>query len=153
MQDTRIHIDSEIGKLNAVMVHRPGREIENMTPASAAEVLYDDILNLQLAVREHDQLTGVLGRVAEVYEFEDLLRDTLADVLTLARLNGERSVTLWVNKDLEASVVTVAEDVRQAVEAMQLMQKHAIQGLLVIDHEGRLVGALNFQDLLRAGVV
>jgi arabinose-5-phosphate isomerase len=40
-----------------------------------------------------------------------------------------------------------------AVEAMQLMQKHAIQGLLVIDEAGRLVGALNFQDLLRAGVV
>ena len=40
-----------------------------------------------------------------------------------------------------------------AVEAMQLMQKHAIQGLLVIDHDDRLVGALNFQDLLRAGVV
>jgi CBS domain-containing protein len=33
------------------------------------------------------------------------------------------------------------------------MQKHAIQGLLVIDAEDNLVGALNFQDLLRAGVV
>lgn len=40
-----------------------------------------------------------------------------------------------------------------AMEAMHLMQKHAIQGLLVIDGEGRLVGALNFQDLLKAGVV
>jgi arabinose-5-phosphate isomerase len=40
-----------------------------------------------------------------------------------------------------------------AVEAMHLMQKHAIQGLLVIDEAGDLVGALNFQDLLRAGVV
>ncbi len=40
-----------------------------------------------------------------------------------------------------------------AVEAMHLMQKHAIQGLLVIDGSGELVGALNFQDLLRAGVV
>ena len=78
MQETQIKLDSEIGSLNAVVVHRPGKEIENMTPASAAEVLYDDILNLQLAVREHDQLTGVLGKVAEVYEFEDLLRDTLA---------------------------------------------------------------------------
>jgi len=45
----------------------------------AAEVLYDDILNLQLASREHDQLTGVLRRVADVYEFEDLLRDTMSD--------------------------------------------------------------------------
>ena len=40
-----------------------------------------------------------------------------------------------------------------AVEAVHLMQKHSIQGLLVVDAEGDLVGALNFQDLLRAGVV
>ena len=79
MQETQIRIDSEIGVLNAVMIHRPGREIENMTPSSAADVLYDDILNLQLATREHDQLTGVLRQVAEVHEFEDLLRDTLAN--------------------------------------------------------------------------
>jgi arginine deiminase len=79
MQDIQINIDSEIGALNTVVVHRPGREIENMTPASAAEVLYDDILNMELATREHDQLTGVLRQVADVYEFEDLLRDTLED--------------------------------------------------------------------------
>jgi len=40
-----------------------------------------------------------------------------------------------------------------ATEAAHLMQKHAIQGLLVIDEAGNLVGALNFQDLLQAGVV
>ena len=40
-----------------------------------------------------------------------------------------------------------------AVEAMQKMQSHAIQGLLVTDPDGQLVGALNFQDLLKAGVV
>ena len=40
-----------------------------------------------------------------------------------------------------------------AVEAARMMQDYAIQGLLVIDDEGRLVGALNFQDLLKAGVV
>lgn len=40
-----------------------------------------------------------------------------------------------------------------AAEAANLMARHAIQGLLVIDEAGELVGALNFQDLLRAGVV
>lgn len=40
-----------------------------------------------------------------------------------------------------------------AMEAVQMMQAHAIQGLLVIDDDGQLVGALNFQDLLKAGVV
>ncbi|MDX1459812.1 MAG: KpsF/GutQ family sugar-phosphate isomerase [Xanthomonadales bacterium] len=40
-----------------------------------------------------------------------------------------------------------------AAEAAQLMQKHRIQGLLVTDGRDRLVGVLNFQDLLQAGVV
>ena len=40
-----------------------------------------------------------------------------------------------------------------AAEAVQMMQEHRIQGLLVVDSDGKLVGALNFQDLLRAGVV
>ena len=40
-----------------------------------------------------------------------------------------------------------------AMEAVQMMQEHSIQGLLVIDDDGQLVGALNFQDLLKAGVV
>lgn len=40
-----------------------------------------------------------------------------------------------------------------AIEAVQMMQEYRIQGLLVVDAEGKLQGALNFQDLLSAGVV
>lgn len=40
-----------------------------------------------------------------------------------------------------------------AVEAVHMMQEFKIQGLLVVDESGELVGALNFQDLLSAGVV
>jgi len=40
-----------------------------------------------------------------------------------------------------------------AMEAMQMMQSHSVQGLLVVGRDGNLVGALNFQDLLKAGVV
>lgn len=40
-----------------------------------------------------------------------------------------------------------------AVEAVELLQKHKIQGLLVVDEQSRLQGVLNFQDLLQAGVV
>lgn len=40
-----------------------------------------------------------------------------------------------------------------AASAVDVMQSHRIQGVLVTDNEGRLVGALNFQDLLQAGVV
>ncbi|VAW39417.1 hypothetical protein MNBD_GAMMA01-1175 [hydrothermal vent metagenome] len=76
---SNISIHSEIGKLNTVIIHQPGNEMENMTPATAQEVLFDDILNLDLALQEHRQLTGVLRRVAKVHEFSDLLSDVLTD--------------------------------------------------------------------------
>ncbi len=47
---------------------------------------------------------------------------------------------------------TIAAD-ELAAAAVELMQSHRIQGVLVTDRNGRLVGALNFQDLLQAGVV
>ncbi len=73
----KIDLTSEIGAINAVMVHQPGQEIENMTPATAAEVLYDDIISLPLARAEHAQLTGVLNKLAQVVELTDLLSDVL----------------------------------------------------------------------------
>ena len=38
-------------------------------------------------------------------------------------------------------------------EQASSMQKHRIQALLVVDNDGVMVGALNFQDLLSAGIV
>ncbi|MCC5864340.1 MAG: hypothetical protein JJU31_04415 [Wenzhouxiangella sp.] len=72
-----IKLNSEIGPLETVVVHTPGQEIENMTPQTAAEVLYDDILNLGLASNEHRQLKGVLSTVARTVELRDLLADVL----------------------------------------------------------------------------
>lgn len=69
----KIDIQSEIGRLNAVLLHRPGAEVENMTPDTVQRALYSDILNLSIAQKEYEQLYGVLSRVAKVYEVTDLL--------------------------------------------------------------------------------
>ena len=76
-QDSRVWVDSEIGRLETVIVHAPGPEIENMTPANAERALYSDILSLRPAVEEHTQLRGVLERWCSVREVSDLLRDVL----------------------------------------------------------------------------
>jgi arabinose-5-phosphate isomerase len=88
-------------------------------------------------------VTGPDGRVVGIYTDGDLRRtlDTGLDPHTTP-----------VREAMTPGGKSIAPDAL-AVEAMQLMQMHAIQGLLVIDGSGRLVGALNFQDLLRAGVV
>jgi len=91
-------------------------------------------------------MTAVLGpdgHVAGIYTDGDLRR-------TLD--SGLDPHNTAVSEAMTAGGKSISPDAL-AVEAMQLMQKHAIQGLLVIDEAGRLIGALNFQDLLRAGVV
>ena len=47
----RVCVGSEIGRLRAVLLHRPGVEITRMTPENAAEALYSDILNKPIVDR------------------------------------------------------------------------------------------------------
>ena len=50
-----IHNFSEIGKLNKVLLHRPGEELESLTPATLERLLFDDIPYLKVAQEEHDR--------------------------------------------------------------------------------------------------
>ncbi len=68
-----IDVRSEIGELEAVLLHTPGAEVENMTPGNAQRALYSDILNLSIAQKEYEQLSGVLKRYTKIYQIKDLL--------------------------------------------------------------------------------
>ncbi|MCF0166442.1 MAG: arginine deiminase [Bacteroidales bacterium] len=85
----KISVQSEIGKLKAVLLHTPGVEVENMTPKMAQRALYSDILNLDIAKHEHSQLSGVLSKVCDVYYVRDLLLKVLEKPDARKRLLGE----------------------------------------------------------------
>ncbi len=70
-------ITSEIGELEAVIIHTPGPEVENMTPGNAERALYSDILNLSVARREYSELELVLSKYSSVFQVKDLLIETL----------------------------------------------------------------------------
>ena len=74
----RVHVTSEIGPLRAVLVHTPGRELVAVTPGSREDYLYDDIIDLELAQREHRRFVTVLERFAQVYEVRTLLTELVA---------------------------------------------------------------------------
>ncbi len=82
----RVEVQSEVGKLEAVILHRPGPEVSHMTPATAERALYSDILNQGVAVQEYDQLQGVLAGRARTYFVRDLLADIVKDPLGRATL-------------------------------------------------------------------
>jgi len=77
-----IAVHSEIGRLRTVVCHTPGPELEVVTPANRADYLFDDILDLEIARREHGRFTEILSRFATVHEIANLLADVLGDLET-----------------------------------------------------------------------
>lgn len=73
-----IHVKSEIAPLKRVMLHRPGAELEQLTPDTLDRLLFDDIPYLKGAQQEHDRFAELLrGNGAEVVYLEDLAAETL----------------------------------------------------------------------------
>jgi arginine deiminase len=85
-----IQVDSEIGRLHRVLVHRPGREIDWMVPSMMGSLLFDDILDGDEAREEHDSFRQIFERAGvEVLDTQDLLADVLADEAVRKRLLDE----------------------------------------------------------------
>jgi arginine deiminase len=76
-QKINVQVSSEIGKLEAVILHKPGTEVENMTPQNVERALYSDILNLTIASKEYDELHQVLNKVTTTFQVKELLLDIL----------------------------------------------------------------------------
>lgn len=73
-----INVKSEIKPLKKVLLHRPGRELLNLTPDTLQELLFDDIPFLKVAQEEHDAFARVLrANDVEVVYLEDLMAEVL----------------------------------------------------------------------------
>ena len=73
-----IHVTSEIGALEQVLLHRPGAELEQLVPGELERLLFDDIPYLKAAQQEHDAFAALLRQNGtEVVYLEDLMAQTL----------------------------------------------------------------------------
>lgn len=74
----KVRVDSEVGVLRRVIVHRPGLELERLTPSNHDDLLFDDVLWAQRARQEHDGFVEALrGRGVHVHHFDLLLGEAL----------------------------------------------------------------------------
>ncbi|MGD6854459.1 arginine deiminase [Bacillus infantis] len=74
-----LSVTSEIGELKSVLLHRPGKEVENLTPQYLKRLLFDDIPYLPAIQKEHDYFAGVLSnRGIEVIYLDKLMTETLS---------------------------------------------------------------------------
>ena len=72
-----VSVSSEIGPLRRVICHTPGPELLAVTPSNREQFLYDDIVDLEQARREHQRFRAILERFAEVLELGDLLTEII----------------------------------------------------------------------------
>jgi arginine deiminase len=72
-----VNVSSEIGRLRSVIVHAPGPELLAVTPDTRADYLYDDIIDVEHARKEHRRFVAILERFATVHHVRDLLGDVI----------------------------------------------------------------------------
>ena len=91
MEDKKVlNVYSEIGKLKTVLLHRPGKEIENLTPDLMDRLLFDDIPYLEVARQEHDAFAKILSdNGVEVLYLEDLAAEAIEDASVKERFVDE----------------------------------------------------------------
>jgi arginine deiminase len=80
-------VESEVGALRRVLVHRPGRELARLDPANKEQMLFDEVPWAERAQDEHDAFVRVLqSRGVEVLDLRELLTQVMAEPEVRARL-------------------------------------------------------------------
>ncbi len=103
-----IHNYSEIGKLNKVLLHRPGLELEALTPSTMERLLFDDIPFLKVAQQEHDRFAEVLREngVEVVYYVQETAKALSTPQLQQSLIEDFLDLSLITSKGMRESLIS-----------------------------------------------
>lgn len=134
-------IRSEVGRLRAVIVHRPDLELHRLTPGNKDELLFDELVWVEKAREEHDAFTATIANSgAQVLHLAILLEELLAD-----KELATEFVDAHVTEDLCGK--RLAERVRRFLIELSVPElvRHLIGGVTLeeVGEAGGLVAALH----------
>lgn len=139
----RSHPGGALGRKLLTHVRDVMRSGEDAPRVAETATLSDAIIEM---TRARMGITAVLdekGRVAGIFTDGDLRR-------TLQK--GVRVEGTMISNVMSRGPRTITAE-KLAVEAVQIMEEHKVNQLLVVDESRRLIGALNMHDLFRAKVI
>ena len=126
---------SEVGKLRKVMVHRPGLELQRLTPTNHDDLLFDDVLWVERAQWEHDQFVARMReRGVEVFLLVDLLTEAadsgkqVAVLLELKARFDERNNINWATR-LESAGIHVVYGLLNVIGTIAVLKYFRYGGL------------------------
>ena len=129
MNNLAINVNSEIGKLKKVLLHRPGKELENLMPEYLERLLFDDIPYLKIAQEEHDEFANILRKndvevlyleklVAQSIENVDIKTQFIDDFLKEAGIKDNRETNLlkeyFQSFNTEDMIIKMMEGIRKS---------------------------------------
>jgi arginine deiminase len=122
-------VHSEVGRLNKVLVCRPGLAHRRLTPSNASDLLFDDVMWVEMAQRDHaDFVNKLRGRGVEVVELHELLAETVAIPEARAWL---------LDRKVTANLIGLGmvEDTRAFLDSLEAAQlaEYLIGGLATTD--------------------
>ncbi|HFQ91481.1 MAG TPA: arginine deiminase [Chromatiales bacterium] len=123
-------VHSEVGRLHKVIVHRPGLEMQRLTPSNASNLLFDDVIWARKARQEHDAFVDLMRHEfgITVYRVHELMKDVVDDPEGRAYILDRRITPNKVG-------LTVAEALRAWMDEMESTQlvNHLIGGVTVAE--------------------
>jgi arginine deiminase len=121
-------VNSEVGKLRKVIVHRPDLDLKRLTPNNHDDLLFDDVLWVERAQWEHDQFVKAMReRGIDVYYHVELLGEALA-----ASEEARKNVVEMVASEYTVGW-SLVDEVREFLMKMKpdVLAKHLVGGLTV----------------------
>jgi arginine deiminase len=121
-------VNSEVGKLRKVIVHRPDLDLKRLTPSNHDDLLFDDVLWVERAQWEHDQFVRAMrDRGIQVFYHIDLLGEALA-----ASEEARRNVIHMVASEYTVGW-SLVDEVRDFLSKMKpdILAKHLVGGLTI----------------------
>jgi arginine deiminase len=121
-------VNSEVGKLRKVIVHRPDLDLKRLTPSNHDDLLFDDVLWVERAQWEHDQFVRAMrDRGIQVFYHVDLLGEALA-----ASEEARRNVIHMVASEYTVGW-SLVDEVREFLSKMKpdILAKHLVGGLTI----------------------
>ncbi|MCP4343069.1 MAG: arginine deiminase, partial [Desulfobulbaceae bacterium] len=115
-------VQSEVGKLEAVLLHRPGIELERLTPQYLKELLFDDIPWLGKMQEEHDMFADLLRENGcTVFYYDKLLDEILLNESVKKKLIDELTVFTGIDRLKERDAILEHLFSRSSTELTEIL--------------------------------
>ena len=138
---TKNHVESEVGVLRRVLLHRPDLELRRLTPTNCRDLLFDDVLWVRRARQEHDAFADTLhDEGVEVLDVGHLLAETIKDDRARGWLLDRAVTEHELGRDLAAVVRDFLESADPTTAA-----SHLIGGLTASELPTGSVGGLRLE--------